>query len=62
MKLSKQNITTMLPGQTLTVSCDNAAELDSVKQVAYSTRRELGPDALKIYRSAKTMTVTITRR
>lgn len=59
MKLTKEQIKKMLPGQVLTIPCENAAELDSVYQTALQGRSEANGIVLCISRSNKTQTVTI---
>lgn len=61
MKLTKEQVTKLLPGQTLTAICVDAAELASTYEVAKRTRRELGisADDMPVSCSGKTMTVTI---
>lgn len=63
MKLTKEQVEKMLPGQTLTVVCNDAPELNSAYETAKRTRREMGIDAeyFPINCSAKTMTVTLRR-
>ena len=63
MKLTKENIRKMLPGQVLTVICNGSDELDSVVQTAHQARKELGftDGELTISRSGKTETVVIRR-
>lgn len=63
MKLTKDNVKKMLPGQVLTVVCVGADELDSVVQTAHQARKELGltDKELSISRSGKTETVVIRR-
>lgn len=58
MKLTKEQVKRMLPGQSMSIQCDNAAELDSVYQTALQARKESGV-GYDISRSAKTMTVSI---
>ena len=59
MKLSKNQIKKMSPGQVLTVVCDNIPELDSVYQVALQARKEISDKDIGISRSTKTMSVCI---
>jgi TusA-related sulfurtransferase len=62
MKLTKNNVKTMLPGQVLTIVCSDAAELDSVSQTAYQAIRELKADGnndVSVSTSAKTLSVVI---
>ncbi len=64
MKLTKDNVRKLLPGQVLTVVCDDAAEIETVYQTAIQARREPGIDAhgaIEITRSNRTMTVVIRR-
>lgn len=63
MKLTKEQVEKLLPGQTLTVICNDAPELSSVYEVAKRTRREMGigADVFPIACSGKTMTVTLRR-
>lgn len=63
MKLTKEQVKKLLPGQTLVITCDNTSELMTANETAKQTRRELGLDAtrLPISCSGKTMTVTIRR-
>ena len=63
MRLTKENIKKMLPGQILTVVCHGSAELDSAIQTAHQARKELGltDEELPISRSGKTETVIIRR-
>lgn len=63
MKLTKEQVQKMLPGQTLTITCDDAAELMSAYEIAKRTRREEGICAadMPISCSGKTMTVVIRR-
>lgn len=58
MRLTKEQVKRMLPGQSMSIQCDNAAELDSVYQTALQARKESGV-GYGISRSAKTMTVEI---
>ena len=61
MKLTKEQVEKMLPGQTLTAICNDAAELASTYEVAKRTRRQSGISAedMPISCSYKTLTVTI---
>ena len=59
MRLTKEQVRTMLPGQMLTVPCTTVAELDSAYQVALQARKEIEGRNVAISRSGKTMTVTI---
>lgn len=63
MKLTKENIKRMLPGQTLTVTCDDTSELLSVYETAKQTRRKMTaegfPHDISTSCSGKTMTVVI---
>lgn len=63
MRLTKENIKKMLPGQTLTVACSNTPELQSAYETAKQTRREMKadrfPHELSVSCSGKTMTVVI---
>lgn len=63
MRLTKENIKKMLPGQTLTVSCSDTPELNSAYETAKQTRREMVaegfPHDITISCSGKTMTVVI---
>lgn len=63
MKLTKEQVEKLLPGQTLTVVCTDAPELNSAYEIAKRTRREMGVSAedFPIACSAKTMTVTLRR-
>lgn len=63
MKLTKEQVEKLLPGQTLTVVCMDAPELNSAYEIAKRTRREmgLGAEDFPIACSAKTMTVTLRR-
>ena len=59
MKLTKEQVKKMLPGQTLTITCDNTAELDSAYQTALQARKEVEDFDIQISRSYKTMIVAI---
>lgn len=59
MKLTKEQVKKMLPGQILAIACSDAAELDSTYQVALQARKEVGDRDIAISRSGKTMTVNI---
>ena len=59
MKLTKEQVKRMLPGQTLVVDCTDTAELDSVYQTALQARKEIEDRSIAISRSGKTMTVSI---
>ena len=59
MRVTKEQIRKMLPGQVLTVPCDNASELDSVYQTALQVKQEDGMLPLVLSRSSKTNTVVI---
>lgn len=59
MKLTKEQVKRMLPGQILTVACTDASELDSAYQTALQARKEIEDYDVAISRSAKTMTVGI---
>ena len=60
MKLTKDQVKKMLPGQVLTLPCATVAELDSTYQVALQARKEAeGMHNIAISRSNKTMTVTV---
>lgn len=63
MKLTKEQVEKMLPGQTLTIVCNDASELNSSYEIAKRTRREGGirTDGLYISCSTKTMTVVLRR-
>lgn len=63
MKLTKENVKKMLPGQILTVVCCGSDELDSAVQTAHQARKELGftDKELSISRSGKTETVVLRR-
>lgn len=63
MKLTKEQVEKMLPGQTLTAICNDAAELASTYEVAKRTRRQMGVSAvdMPISCSGKTMTVILRR-
>lgn len=58
MKLTKEQIIKMLPGQTMTVRCETASELDSTYQTALQGRKK-SDYGIAISRSSKTMSVTI---
>lgn len=58
-KLTKEQVKRMLPGQMLSVGCNNTAELDSVYQTALQARKEMSEHNVAISRSNKTMNVTI---
>lgn len=59
MKLTKEQVKKMLPGQTLAIACANTAELDSTYQVALQARKEIDAHDVIISRSGKSMTVGI---
>lgn len=63
MRLTKDNIRKMLPGQTLTVTCSDTPELRTAYETAKQTRRELKsggfPHAVAVSCSGKTMTVVV---
>lgn len=59
MKLTKEQVKKMLPGQTLAIACSNTPELDSTYQVALQARKEIEDYDVIISRSGKTMTVGI---
>ena len=59
MKLTKELVKKMLPGQTLAIACSDTAELDSTYQVALQARKEISDYNIAISRSGKTMTVGI---
>lgn len=59
MKLTKEQVKKMLPGQTLAIACSNTAELDSTYQVALQARKEIEEYDVIISRSGKSMTVGI---
>lgn len=59
MKLTKEQVKRMLPGQSLTVHCKDTPELDSTYQVALKARRLMPEFNVTISRSGKTMTVEI---
>ncbi len=59
MKLTKEQVKKMLPGQTLSIACANTAELDSTYQVALQARKEITDNDVIISRSGKTMIVGI---
>lgn len=61
MKLTKEQVEKLLPGQTLTAVCKDAAELASTYEIAKRTRRQNGISAenMPIACSCKTLTVTI---
>lgn len=59
MKLTKEQVRKMLPGQILTVACADTAELDSAYQTALQARKEIADYDVAISRSGKTMTVGI---
>lgn len=59
MKLTKEQVKKMLPGQTLAIACTNAAELDSTYQVALQARKEIEKYDVIISRSGKSLTVGI---
>lgn len=63
MKLTKDQVAKLLPGQTLTIVCSDTPELQSVYEIAKRTRRECGvsPEDMAIACSGKTMTVVIRR-
>ena len=61
MRVSKEYIKNLLPGLMLTVTCPNAAELDSAYQTALKARKEMGldKDTMRITRLAKEMKVEV---
>lgn len=63
MRLTKENIKKMLPGQALTVLCLNTPELNSAYETAKQTKREMiaegFPHDIMLSCSGKTMTVVI---
>lgn len=59
MRLTKEQVKKMLPGQTLSVHCKDTAELDSTYQVALQARKEIDNYDVTISRSGKTMIVGI---
>lgn len=59
MKLTKEQVKRMLPGQTLAIVCTDTAELDSTYQTALQARKEIEGHDVAISRSGKTMTVNI---
>lgn len=63
MRLTKENIRKMLPGQTLTVICSDTPELTTAYETAKQTRRELEstdfPYSVAVSCSGKTMTVVV---
>lgn len=59
MKLTKEQIKRMLPGQTLSVHCSNTAELDSAYQTALQARKEIDDYDVQVSRSGKTMIVGV---
>lgn len=59
MKLTKEQVKRMLPGQTLSIHCSNTAELDSTYQVALQARKEIVNYDVAVSRSGKTMIVGI---
>ena len=59
MKLTKDQVKKMLPGQILTVACNDTAELDSTYQVALQARKEIENYDVAISRSGKTMVVSV---
>lgn len=59
MKLKKEQVKKMLPGQTLAIACADTLELDSVYQTALQARKEVEGYDVVISRSGKTMTVGI---
>lgn len=59
MKLTKDQVRKMMPGQVLSIACDSASELDSTYQVAMQARREIDAYNVAVSRSGKTMTVAI---
>lgn len=61
MKVTKEQIRKLLPGQVLTIPCDNTAELDSTYQTAMQVKREEGMFPIAITRSGKTNTIIIRR-
>lgn len=63
MKLTKEQVQKLLPGETLTVACRNVAEVNSNYEVAMNARLEQGimSSVMPISRSAKTLTVVVRR-
>lgn len=63
MRVCKQDYKNLRPGQILTVTCPNAAELDSTYQTALKARKELGfnKDDMRVTRLAKEMKVEVER-
>lgn len=63
MKLTKEQVEKLLPGQTLTITCNDTPELQSSYEIAKRTRREKGisSEEMPIACSGKTMTVVIRR-
>ena len=59
MRLTKDQVKKMLPGQILTINCANTAELDSTYQTAAQARRETDKHNISIARSGTAMTITI---
>lgn len=61
MKLTKEQVSKLLPGQTLTIACTDTPELNSAYEIAKRTRREMGISAedMPISCSGKTMTVIV---
>lgn len=59
MKLTKEQVKRMLPGQVLSIECADTAELDSTYQTALQARKEIDNYDIAISRSSKTMTVGI---
>lgn len=64
MKLTRDQVRRLLPGQTLVAECSDTAELLSAYETAKSTRRELGRDRrlMPISCSYKTMAVAVCYR
>ena len=63
MKASKQDFKNLRSGQTLTVACLDAAELDSAYQTALQARKELGltREGMRVTRRAKAMKIEVER-
>lgn len=59
MKLTKEQVKKMLPGQTLAIACADTPELDSTYQTALQARKEIDDYEVIISRSGKTMTIGI---
>lgn len=59
MRLTKEQVKKMIPGQRLVVNCTDTAELDSAYQTALQARKEIEGYRVAISRSGKTMTVSI---